>query len=111
MNPFDHMYEPYHSERAAFGDHWVFGGKRYAHATEHMVAFFRKSGGDGQSAEVFCTAMPARFYRVAAMVSVDSVGEEKSAFSMSTGSGCARLAADVASAIADGMLSLDAVPT
>lgn len=107
MDVFARMYEPYQSELAAFGDAWCMKSTTLKHCEDVLVAFYQKErNGDGRSVEVYCCALPARFYTIKAMPSVDSAGEELKPFEMSTGSGMARLAADIADAISKGMLGL-----
>ena len=52
--------------------------------------------------------MPARFYRLRALADVNSVGEPRPAFTLSTGSGdeMGRLMLALARAIANGMVGL-----
>jgi hypothetical protein len=95
-------------ERDPFAGHWC-GPKKFAHGREELIAVYKKhQGGNGQDVEVFCTAMSARFYRLHVKPSTGSVDNARQAFGMSTGSGhqMGQLAARMAEAIADGMLSV-----
>lgn len=108
---FDNLLAPAYlvrNEKAVFGDRWVFEGAAFEHGKETLIAQYPKpEPGDGQPVDVYCTAMPARFYRIAALASEDSVGEPKPAFSMSTGSGMEELSHAIAEAIESGMLSMN----
>lgn len=61
-HPFSFLNAPYADEIAAFGPHWC-GPKEYEHGEDALVALYTSSDdSDGQSVEVYCCAMPARFY-------------------------------------------------
>ncbi len=90
-----------------FGEYWC-GPPRLVHAAKTLVARYpSKAGGDGQDVEVYCTAMPATFYRVLALATLNSIGESQPSYSLSTGSSEGLLAASIARAISSGMLGLD----
>lgn len=71
------------------------------------VASF-KGEGDGQDVKVYENRMPARFYKLQAFDTPNSVGEMNKGFSMSTGSGreAGKLIFAMARAISEGMLGL-----
>ena len=99
--------KPYVEEKEAFGSHWC-GPHKYEHATEVLVARYEsESHCDGQTVEVFCTPMPARFYTVKAQNDVSSVGRPYALWECGTGSGQAELAANIAEAVSTGMLGFD----
>ena len=62
--------------------------------------------GDGQRVKVYECRMPARFYKIEALPTPNSVGEMSAGFTLSTGSSEAKLVADIANAIREGMLGL-----
>lgn len=100
------MYEPYESERQAFGDNWI-GPDTYESWKETLVARYDNDPeSDGQPVEVFCTAAPARFYTVRALAGQNSVKESLPSYDLRTGSGQSEMAAQIAKAISEGMLAL-----
>lgn len=95
---------PHSEEVEAFGEHWC-GPKKYIPWEDVLVARFEKDkGGDGRSVDVFGCATPARFYTLKVKSGTNIVGDPQHAFEVSTGSGAWKMAAEIASAIADGML-------
>jgi hypothetical protein len=106
MSILDSLYKPYLEELAAFRGAWI-GPDAYLHGEWSLVAIYTKEdGGDGQTVEVRCSAMPARFYRITAIAGENSTGEKLKRWSLGTGSGCAELAATIAREISLGMLAL-----
>ena len=104
MGIFDGIYEPYPSERAAFGDAWC-GPEHYEHCKDYLVARYETAeDSDGLTCEVYCCAMRARFYTLKALAGANSVGDQKPGFVLSTGSGMAEWAAQTAKHIAEGMV-------
>jgi hypothetical protein len=101
----DSMYVPYDRERRAFGNKWC-GPDKYESWVETLVARYEKDplDGDGQTVEVYCTAAPARFYRLKVLPSPDSINNQQAGFEITTGSGAGELAASIAEAISQGML-------
>ena len=91
---FGELYEIGHYDRETFGDHWC-GPDSFEHGQETLVATYEPTNTDGEAVKVYCVAMPARFY----VIKGDS-------FELSFGSGTQNLAAQVAGAIADGMLRI-----
>ena len=102
MGFLDTLSVPYRAEIEAFGPAWC-GPEQYDHAVEVLVAKY-KGEGDGQDVDVYCTALPARFYRIEALPGTNTVGEPVLPASLSTGSGMAQLAAKMAEAFSEGML-------
>ena len=104
---FDSMYRPYASESITFGKYWT-DPEKYLHGEDVLCARYEASG-DGHPVEVYCCAMPARFYTIKVLPGPNSCGEMRSGWQLGTGSGmdCARLAHEIASAVAEGMLDLD----
>lgn len=87
----------------------LYGGLKHGEWT--LLKQFKKTkGSDGQDAEVYVAACPARFYKVVGLPATNSVGEPVAPFVMSTGSGSAmeKLACSIAEAAAAGMIGIDA---
>ena len=95
---FDTLYNVRLDEKQAFGKHWC-GPKKYAAGDKNLIAVYEKTSSDGQTVKVYCTPMPARFYSL----EVDA----NPAYTISTGSSQAKLAALVAENIAKNMLSVE----
>lgn len=72
----------------------------------HTVVRLEKSDSDGQPVEIDESRMPARFYRLRALESIDSGGEVVPGFTLSTGSGheVGQLIYALGKAIAAGMI-------
>jgi hypothetical protein len=106
MHPFS-FYAPDQRDRDVFGELYD-PPAEFDHLEWHRVATL-KGEGDGRDVEIHELRAPARFFRIVAAQSVDSVGRVSPGFTMSTGSGddMARLAVRIAEAIAQGMLGLD----
>lgn len=105
---FDELYFPYDSEKNVFGNKWC-GPKKYSHGQDILIAEYPKASEDGQPVNVYCNAMPARFYTLKVKESNNSIGEPRASFEVSTGSSQVELAASIAEAISEGMLGF--VPT
>lgn len=105
VDPFDFLYDSREDAKTAFGVHWC-GPSKFEHGEDALVAKYDKHppDGDGQSVEVYCCALPARFYRLRVLAGPNSIGEVRPGFSVGTGSSQEELAASIAKAIADGML-------
>jgi hypothetical protein len=102
---FDSWYVPYASERAAFGVNWT-DPQIYKYGEYIGCALYiRPEKSDGQSVEVSCCAMPARFYKLNVLPGATSVGEERPGYVVTFGSGQAEIAAQIANAIREGMLT------
>jgi hypothetical protein len=109
--PFNSLYRPYQHELEAFGDNWC-GPESYAHMQDVLCAAYKAAeGSDGQDVDVYCCAMPARFYKIAARPGVNSAGDLVPAWEFGTGSSASKLAADIAKAASEGMLGFNPVPT
>lgn len=101
---------PYDEEVQAFGGAWC-GPERYSLWEKCLVARYNKrKASDGQSVSVYCTPAPARFYQAEVEPSPNSVGTPQPGYSISTGSGQAKLIALIAQSISEGMLGFDAAP-
>ena len=90
-----------------WGDKWC-GPAVLPHAAEVLIARFPKDpdDGDGQEVEVYCSAYPARFYRLNVLPGPNSIGERHIGYGLSTGSSEHELAHRMAVAISQGMLGL-----
>lgn len=98
------LYKAYDDERTVFGSHWC-GQEELPHGEDVLVAKYPKDkDGDGQSVDVYCCAMPARFYRLVVASEPNSIGDDQEGFQITTGSSCHELAAKLAEAIAGGMV-------
>lgn len=106
-DPFDSMYESRRTDQKVFGKYWM-GPFKFEHGKDTPIAFYKaEEGSDGMNVEVECCAMPARFYKIRVLPTPNSVGEMKPGFTLTTGSSCAELAAQIAEAARDGMLGLE----
>lgn len=101
------MYQPDERDRTIFGARYT-PPERFTAGEWHTVARFEKTGEDGQPVEIDELRAPARFFRIRALASTDSVGEPKRPFTVSTASGdeMGQLAVRLAEHIAEGALSL-----
>jgi hypothetical protein len=106
-HPFASMYETRAEDREMFGDHYV--GKPTQEYGEYVtVARYEKIEGDGQPVEIDEVRLPARFYRIRVLDSLNSIGEPKHGFILTTGSGyeMGKFAAQLAVHASMGMLGL-----
>ena len=94
---FDSLYAAGTQTRQAFSPAWC-GPERFEHGVETLVAIFPGEP-DGQDVSVYCTAMPAAFFKIVVFPVPDKLGYE-----LTTGSGYMRLTGEIARAIAQGML-------
>lgn len=94
----------YDRRDSEFG-HYRCGPDRLPHAKEVLVARY-PAHEDGHCVEIYCTAMPARFYTIRVLHATNCLGELKPGFTLCTGSSCERLAARIARAVSRGMLAL-----
>jgi len=101
------LYRVTHDERQLWGDKWT-GVEKFRHAEETLIAVFPKTHPNGQDVEVYCSALPARFYKLKALHGTDSLGSPKAGFVLATGSGTgmAELTKLMAEAISRNMLGL-----
>ena len=84
---FPEMYIVRPNERAHFADHWC-GPDVLPYGEDVLIAqYVSPEDSDGQSCDVYCCAMPARFYTLKALSGKNSIGEPKKAFTLGTGSG------------------------
>lgn len=81
---------------------------RFEHGEWHKIAEISKArpDGDGFAVEIYELRMPARFFKVEALASLDSMKRSRPGFTLSTGSGddMGALCVRMALAIADGNL-------
>lgn len=99
-------------EREAFLGHWC-GPDELPYGEDVLIATYPKDppDGDGQSVNVYCCALPARFYTLKVEAGQNSVEEPKDNYEVSTGSGQHLLAADIAEAISTGLLTFYSAAT
>lgn len=94
-------HEPNTNMLEVFGPTWI-GPERFELWKKELVTRYEASqDGSGQAVEIYCTMTPSEFYT---LVALDANGQQ--GFMLSTGSGMARLIADMGEAIATGMLKL-----
>jgi hypothetical protein len=107
---FPESYKATDRDREAFGQHWC-GPDVFEHGEWHTVAQY-KGKQDGRNVLVQCSAMPSRFYRVVVPEHAKDDGTVEHGFTLQTGSGVAmvKLAAQIADAIAEGMLDQGPMP-
>jgi len=106
MGIFDSPYELNTSTVEAFAEHLIDKNIRVEHGKLTLIAKYPKNpaDGDGQSVEVYCYAAPAEFFTIKALGDKNSYSENKTVFTLETGSGMAYLSAQIAQAISEGML-------
>lgn len=93
-------------ERQPFGERWS-GPKKFQPWLKTLIATYEKRlDSDGQTVEVYGLAAPARFYELQVLAGEDSCHRPLDPWNLATGSGMAQLAANLAQAISEGMLSL-----
>lgn len=88
-----------------WGDAWC-GPAVLPHWQETLIAKFTGTG-DGQDVEVYCTAAPARFYRINIIPGSNSIGEPMEGHVLTTGTGQEDLVKAIAIAYSEGMLGID----
>ena len=98
----DELYKPQAYELEAFGDNCC-GPEQYEHWEKHLIAMYDPEE-DGARVEVYCEAAPARFYTIKVFPHRDYKGNLVPGYTLGTGSGEARLTADIARAISERML-------
>lgn len=98
------MYIPHEDEKKVFGRHWC-GPEEYLPWEKVLVARYPKlEGGDGQDVEIYCVAVPARFYSIRVLAGENSVKTYLPAYKIETGSGASTVAALLGKEISRGML-------
>jgi len=84
-----------------FGPNWI-RPERFEPWKKELVTRYEASpDGYGQAVEIYCTMTPSEFFTLVALE-----GNGQQGFMLSTGSGMARLIAEMGEAIAGGMLKL-----
>lgn len=105
---FADLYLPDDRDRIIFGELYT-PPDQFVQWQEYRVAHLPKlEGGDGQPVDIYETRAPARFFRLHALPSTDSLDQPKPSFHISTGSGdeMGRLLVEVARQITRGMLAI-----
>lgn len=98
------LYDVRDEEQRAFGEHWVDGAK-LMHGEWTLCAIYNcKPDSDGHHVDVYCMAMPARFYKLDVYAWPNSVGEVKPGWEIITGSSAHAVAALMAHEISRGMV-------
>lgn len=102
----DFLYETDDMKKSIGSD--FLGPHRLEHGKETLLAIFDKQpDSDGYTVELYCTSMPAMFFRIKAFDTNDSVGDKQSIFQIATGSGMFDWALETAKLIRDGMLEVN----
>jgi hypothetical protein len=106
----DFLYEARSDDVSLFGEHWCGPDRFEPHEWTKVARYEAEKGGDGQHAEVWCMAMPARFYSVRVFAHPNSCDEPQPdwPFCLTTGSGreMAVLCIQIAENVANGMLGM-----
>ena len=107
---FDYLYNAMLEDMTVFGDKWC-GPARLEHGKDTLIAQYPKDppDGDGYPVDVYCCAMPARFYKIVAHPSRNSVDESKNGFTIGTGSIDCEFVAQLAKSISQGMFVVDSL--
>lgn len=102
---FAEAYKVRTSERTVFKSAWC-GPDKFEQWVETLVARYGKTGGDGYEVEIYCTAAPARFYKLVALPTPNSANDVRPGFVVTTGSGpeICGLLIQIAHATAQGMI-------
>lgn len=102
---FPSWYSPDDRDRRLFGEQYA-PPEKFEHGEWHKVAEYPKTTGDGQACEIYECRMPARFFKLVALDSANSIDKPRAGFALSTGSGdgVGTLMVSLAKAIADGMI-------
>jgi hypothetical protein len=94
-------------EKEVFGDHWC-GPDKYKYGEDTLIAKYPVTENtDGQSVEIYCCALPARFYKLHVLESLNSLDKIQPAYTISTGSSAWNIAALIAKNITNGMLEFE----
>lgn len=100
-------YPPEPHDIEIFGCHWI-GPAFSEFGKRHLVARYDSEDSDGHPVEIYCVAVPTRFYYIVVFPRPDrEVSNRTPILELGTGSSSARLAADIAAAFASGMLGLN----
>jgi hypothetical protein len=103
----DFMYKTDEMKKA-LGDSFC-GPNILPHGQEVRIAIFAEdSENDGNGVELYCCAMPAKFYTVKALDGKNSLGKDIKGFSLNTGSSELDWAVTTAKMINEGMLGCSA---
>jgi len=100
------LYNTTDRDREPFGDHWC-GPDRLTREGCLVALYEAEDGSDGQTVEVYCSALPARFHELWVKAGKGYEGVEQKPYTLTTGSGMGRWAAMTAKAISEGMVSLE----
>lgn len=106
---FEKMYVSNENDKQPFGTHWCLSDNTpLEHGKNTLIAVYKKNpkDGDGQHVEVYCIAVPSRFYTIKVLDGINSINKSKMSYSLSTGSSMEQLTADLAKAISEGMIGL-----
>lgn len=90
-------------EKQAFGTHWV-GSAIELHEETLVALYHAEPRSDGQTVTVYCTATPARFYKLKVRAGYNSVGTLKDGYEVSFGTIDCEFVARLAKEISEGMV-------
>ena len=102
-------YVPDGRDRRTFGKYYCAEGD-FIHGQWKLVAQYPKEeGSDGHDVEVYESRFPARFFRIVALPTKDSVDDHRQGFALGTGSGddMGVWAHETALLIRNGMVDID----
>lgn len=104
-DPFQFLYESMDNELSQLlGENYRPEGE-FNHGDWVRVAQLKSQpDNDGRDVEIYEVRYPARFFKIKVLPTPNSVGEISTGFCLSTGSGCDRLAFDIAKAAQNGMI-------
>lgn len=98
------QYDVSNEDVRLFGEYWC-GPEKLEYGNETIIA---KIPGDPfcPDVTVYCTAYPAKFYRIVAEKYMGLDGVEESGFTVDVGSGMIELVVDMAKAISQSLLTV-----
>lgn len=108
---FDQLYEGLdRRDQAILGDIPYRGPDKFIHGEWHQIAILEPVSSDGYRVAIEECRLPARFFRIVALPTPDSMNRARPGFILSTGSGdeMGKWATMTAKHIANGMVSLEA---
>ena len=77
--------------------------EKFKHGENTLVATLQ-SDSDGQDVELYECRLPANFFIIKVLPTLNSINEMKEGYEITTGSGMAQLACNIAKAVSEGMI-------
>lgn len=107
---FDDLHNVREEEHSAFGKNWI-GPNQINRSWTKVAHFPKEEGGDGQPVDIYLSALPARFTKLHALKSTNSIGEPYNEYFITTGSGSEvrDLIIELAKQIAEGMIGVSLI--